>query len=325
MALRGRRVFISGGGGFIGSHLAERLADSNTVTIYDNGARDALRFTALASHPQVTLVRGDVLDRPLLRRSAEGAEIVIHLAAVSGVPNYSERPVATMETNMLGTAAMLSVARELDVRLFVNFSTSEVYGSSAEDAREMDATAPGPAGVTRWTYAVSKLAAEHLCLAYHRQHGLPVVSLRPFNVYGPRQVGEGAVRAFVERALRHEPLVVHADGSQRRAWCYIEDFVECCLACLTEPRAVGEVINIGTPGAAVTVRELAEKVIALSGSRSSIRHIAYPAEAEVQRRSPDITKAETLLGFRPRVPLEEGLSRTIDWQRSVLPAVASSR
>jgi nucleoside-diphosphate-sugar epimerase len=319
--MKGRRVFVTGGGGFIGSHLCERLATGNEVVIYDSGARDALCYTDLLSRPGVTLVRGDVRDRPLLRRSAEGAEVVVHLAAVAGVSSYSERPVATMETNMLGTATVLEVARELRPRLFVNLSTSEVYGPSAPDARETDATAQGPATVSRWTYAVSKLAAEHLCFAYHRAHGLPVVSIRPFNAYGPRQVGEGAVRDFVSRALRDQPLHLHNGGEQVRAWCYIDDLVDGCLACLARPEAVGEVINLGNPHAAVSVRALAEKVVELTGSRSTIESVSRDPEAEVHRRRPNVEKAESLLGFRPRVPLEEGLARTIAWHREVdLPA-----
>jgi nucleoside-diphosphate-sugar epimerase len=325
MDVRGRRVLVTGGGGFIGSHLTERLAEHNEVTVYDSGARDALRFTDLAEHPRVKLVRGDVLDRPLLRESAEGVDVVIHLAAVAGVPNYSSRPVATMETNMLGAANLLRVALEIGRPLFVNFSSSEVYGPWAEAAREGDATAPGPAGVSRWTYAVSKLAAEHLCLAYHREHGLPVISIRPFNVYGPRQVGEGAVRSFVERALRNETLHLHDDGSQRRAWCYVDDLVEGCLACLATPGAIGEVVNLGNPDAVVSVRELAETVVELCASRSRIESVPYAAESEVHTRSPDIGKATALLGFRPRVALREGLARTVEWQRSATRSAEEPR
>jgi nucleoside-diphosphate-sugar epimerase len=322
-----RRILLTGGGGFIGSHLCQRLADSHKITIYDNGSRDALRYTELQRHPNLTYVDGDILDQERLRKAAEGAQVIIHLAAIAGVSNYYDRPVDTMRTNVQGTLNVLQAACETRPELFVNFSSSEVYGPETSGAHESSDTTQGEVKVSRWTYSVSKLAGEHLCFAYHRQHGLPVVSIRPFNIYGPRQVGEGAVQIFAALALRNEPITVHNDGSQLRAWCYIDDFVDGLLRCLGTREAIGEVFNIGNPVDTVSVRALAQRIIRLAGSRSEIVFAPFRptgsskgdpgSDGEVRVRVPSIEKAEKILGFRPRVGLDEGLERTIAWYRDV--------
>lgn len=315
MELRGKSLFLTGGGGFIGSHLCERLVETNRITVYDDGTRDALRYTRLLGHPNLTLVRGSVLDRELLARSARGAEVIVHLAAVAGVSNYFRRPVDTMRTNFIGTSNVLEVAREVEPQLFVNVSTSEVYGPRATDAREAENTSQGEVRVSRWTYSVSKLAGEHLCFAYHRQFGLPVVSIRPFNVYGARQVGEGAVQIFAPLALRGEPITVHDDGAQTRAWCHVDDLVDGFLLAAGSEKAVGETFNLGNPQETVTVLTLARMVIACCRSRSEIVFAPFPPDGEVRERSPNVEKAASVLGFRPRVSLQEGLERTVAWYR----------
>ncbi len=317
MALKGKRIFITGGGGFIGSHLCARLVAENRITVFDNGVRDALRYADLAGHPNLTLVRGDILDRDGLAHAARDAEVFIHLAAIAGVSNYYQRPVETIETNVVGTSHVLEVARQIRPERFVNFSTSEVYGPIASGVRESDPTTQGEVKVSRWTYSVSKLAGEHLCFAYQREHGLPVVSLRPFNIYGPRQVGEGAVQIFVPLALRGEPITIHNDGQQIRSWCYIDDLVEGVLECLVRPEVIGEALNLGNPWETVTVLSLAERIVQLCGSSSTISSQTYQPDGDVRLRIPNIDKAEALLGFRPRVSLDDGLRRTIDWYRDV--------
>jgi len=167
-------------------------------------------------------------------------------------------------------------------------------------------------GEARWTYAVSKLATEHLALNYHKQYGLPALSVRPFNIYGPNQVGEGAVHHFIVRALKNEPLVVHNDGSQIRSWCYIDDIVDGILVTLERPEAVGHAFNIGNPRATVTIYNLAALIIRLSGSASSIETVKWDFP-DVELRIPNINKAREILGFEPSVDLDDGLLRTIDW------------
>ena len=195
-----------------------------------------------------------------------GCDLVVHLAAIAGVDTVLRMPVTTMQVNIIGTYNVLEAARESDhtINRLVDFSTSEVFGSYAYKVREADLTSLGAVGEARWTYAVSKLATEHMAHNYHRQFGLPAVSIRPFNIYGPGQVGEGAIHRFIVQALRGEDITIHNDGSQIRAWCYIDDMVEGILCCLTRAEAVGEAFNIGNPRSVVTIHNLARDIVRLT-------------------------------------------------------------
>jgi nucleoside-diphosphate-sugar epimerase len=321
MGLQGKRLFITGGGGFIGTRLCTRLADDNELVIFDNGRRDALRHTNLANHKNVSVVRGDVMDLDSVMKHMEGCQLVVHLAAIAGVDDVFNHPVLTMKVNMIGTYNVLEASLRNRVQRVLDFSTSEVFGSYAFRVQEGDVTSLGAVGETRWTYAVSKLATEHLAHNYYKEYGLPTASIRPFNIYGPQQVGQGAIHAFVVRALRGEDIVVHNDGSQIRAWCYVDDIVEGVVLALTRDEAIGQAFNIGNPRSVVTVYNLAREVIRISGSSSKIRFESVD-RADVELRIPNIVKAQKLLGFSPRVDLEEGLRLTLDWYRSQL-AVAT--
>ncbi|MFH1024660.1 MAG: NAD-dependent epimerase/dehydratase family protein [Planctomycetota bacterium] len=314
MDLIGRRVFITGGAGFIGSHVARRLADRNRITLYDNFHRDAFSGSALARHPRVRVIRGDVRDATRLRRAVKGHDTFLHMASIAGVDMVRSRPVETMLVNILGTHHLLEAIRanRLRAHRVVDFSTSEVFGTHVYHAEEQSATTLGEVGEARWTYAVSKLAAEHLAHHYGREYGIPVASIRPFNVYGPGQVGVGAIHQFIVRAIRHAPLILRGDGSQIRSWCYIDDMVDGILRVLTRPAAVGKVFNIGNPRATVTIAALAEKIIQLTGSTSGVRYDRR-RYVDVELRIPGIDRARRLLGFEPKVGLDEGLLRTIAW------------
>lgn len=317
MDLRGKKIFVSGGAGFIGTTLCARLVDDNEIVIFDNEHRNALKYTELAKHPNIRFVRGDVLDYQSVLKAMEGCQIVVHLAAIAGVDEVFNHPVLTMKVNMLGTYHVLEAGLQHRVERLVDFSTSEVFGSYAFRVQEGDVTSLGAVGETRWTYAVSKLATEHLAHNYFKEFGLPTVSIRPFNIYGPLQVGQGAIHSFVVRALRGEDLVVHNDGAQIRAWCYIDDIVDGVVLALTSPEAVGQAFNIGNPRSVVTVYNLAREVIRLSESTSQIRFEVVD-RVDVELRIPSITKAQKLLGFHPAVDLEMGLLRTIEWYRNML-------
>ena len=313
--IQGRRVLITGGAGFIGSHLCERLIKHNEVVVYDTFRRDAIGSTGLADHPRVTVVRGDVLDAPALRQAMQGCDAVVHMASIAGVDTVLKNPVATMRIAMIGTDNALEAAREQGgVQRFIDFSTSEVFGRYAYQVTEFDATTLGAVGEARWTYAVAKLATEHLALNYHKEHGLPTCSIRPFNVYGPRQVGEGAIHHFIRRALAGEPLTIHNDGAQIRAWCYIDDIIEAILLALERDEAVGHAFNIGNARSTVTIYNLAREIVRLSSSRSTIEFVPWP-HADVEIRVPAVEKARELLGFQAGIDLEEGLLRTIQWYR----------
>ena len=200
------------------------------------------------------------------------------------------------------------------IERFIEFSTSEVFGTYAFRVDESSATTQGSVGEARWTYAVSKLAGEHMAHAYHQEFGLPTASVRPFNVYGPGQVGGGAIRAFIEAALAGRDLVIHGDGSQIRSWCFVDDMVDGTLRCLEHPAAVGQAFNIGNPRATVTIYDLALRIRRLTGADVEIgfQPLHY---ADVELRIPNVEKAREVLGFEPQVDLDDGLQRTIAWYR----------
>jgi nucleoside-diphosphate-sugar epimerase len=309
------RILLTGGAGFIGTQLVRRLAPNNRIVIYDNLHRNALQYIDLKSYPSVEVVKGDVLDREHILSAARGCDVVIHLAAIAGVDTVMEMPTLTMKVNLLGTLNTLDAAVAAGAKRFIDFSTSEVFGSHVYMAEEHNATALGVVGESRWTYAVSKLAAEHLVSSYHKESGLATVTVRPFNVYGPQQVGVGAIHTFVVDALKGQDLVVHGDGNQIRSWCYVDDMVDGAVLCLERDEAVGHVFNIGNPRATVTVANLAQLIRRLCNSTSKVTY-GYKDYVDVELRIPSIKKAQSLLGYWPKVDLEDGLARTIEWYRT---------
>lgn len=315
--IAGERIFITGGLGFIGATLCSRLVEGNQLTVYDNFRRNALRHTPVWEHPNLTVVKGSVLDEDLLRASMLRAEpsIVIHLAAITGITTYRTFPIRTVLTNMGGTMGVLDCAIEHELKRFVNFSSSEVYGPDVREAKEDGVTMLGPVGSLRWTYASSKTAAEHLCMAYHGKRQMPVVSIRPFNIYGPLQVGEGAIHSFISAALANEDLQINGDGSQVRAWCYVSDLMDAVLMAMSEDAAVGEVLNVGNRSTEITILDLAKKVIELVGATSQLRY-EPDAPVEITFRSPCVDKARQVLGFEAKVGLDAGLRKTIEWYRA---------
>lgn len=316
MPLQGKRILITGGAGFIGTTLARRLVDENEVIAVDNLHRDVLSGTKLGSHSNFSFVAGDVLDAERMHEVARGCTHIVHAAAIAGVDTVLESPVRTMRVNVVGTYNVLeaALATKDTVERVIEFSTSEVFGQHAFNVHEGHVTTIGSVGEARWTYAVSKLAGEHMAHAYHDELGLPTVSVRPFNVYGPGQVGGGAIRAFVEAALAGGDLTVHGDGSQIRAWTYVDDMVRGLLLCLEHPAAVGESFNIGNARSAVTIFDLAGRIKRLSGCPGEItfQPLHY---TDVELRIPNVTKARELLDFEAEIELEEGLARTIAWYR----------
>jgi len=316
--ITGKRLFITGGAGFIGSTLIGRLIDDNDVIVYDNLSRNALRRQPYSEHLNLQVIQGDVLDYDHLRRAMEGAQIIVHCAAVAGIDTVIKKPTDTMRVNMIGTANVLEAAKDLpELERLVDFSTSEVFGQSAFHAEENQTTHIGAVGEARWTYAVSKLAGEHLAKAYHEEFGMPTVTLRPFNIYGPGQVGEGAMRIFIERALRNEEIQIHGEGNQIRAWCYIDDFIDGLLLAITHPKAIGESLNIGNARAVVTIYGLAQTVVRVLGSQSPIRFVKRDY-ADVELRVPSVAKAKKLLGFEAKVDLEEGIQKTANFFRETM-------
>ena len=322
MALADKRIFITGGAGFIGTTLARLLLEENEIVALDNLHRDALSGTDLTEHPNFTFHQGDVLDADLVRELARGATHIVHCAAIAGVDTVLESPVRTMRVNLIGTYNVLEAAHatESSLERLVDFSTSEVFGTHAYRVEETHVTSGGSVGEARWTYAVSKLAGEYFAHAYYDEFGVPVTTVRPFNVYGPGQVGIGAIHNFTVRALAGEELVIHGDGSQIRAWLYVDDMVDALLRALERDEAVGETFNVGNARSTVTVLDLAQRIKRVSGSDSEIvfRPLHY---TDVEIRIPNVDKARRLLGFDAQVDLDEGLARTIAWYRERKPAL----
>jgi UDP-glucose 4-epimerase len=323
VSLHGKRIVLTGGAGFIGTTLTRRLVDENQIVVLDNLHRDALAGTDLSGHRNLTFVQGDVLDADAVRETVRGATHVVHLAAIAGVDTVLESPVRTMRVNLIGTYNVLEAAHAAidTVERLVDFSTSEVFGRHAYKVEEIHETAQGSVGEARWTYAVSKLAGEHMAHAYYHEYGLPTCSLRPFNVYGPGQIGGGAIRAFIETVLTGEDLIIHGDGSQVRAWCYVDDLIDALLLVLERPEAVGEVFNVGNQRSVVTIFDLASRIRRLMSADVEIkfRPLHY---TDVEMRIPNVDKARALLGWEPKVDLDEGLARTIAWYRERQPAPA---
>jgi UDP-glucose 4-epimerase len=318
VTLEGAHVLLTGGAGFIGSHLVERLAKGagNQMRVLDTFRRDALRPAGLDKLPNVELIEGDVMDPAAVKKAMDGVDYVIHLASIAGVDTVMKMPALTMRVSLLGTANVLDAALDSGrCKRFVDFSTSEVFGRFAYHVTEFDVSSIGAVGEARWTYAVAKLATEHLAMTYHRQHGFPAVAVRPFNIYGPRQVGEGAVHHFIVRALKNEPLLLHNDGAQIRAWTYVDDICDAVERVLTDERAVGHSFNIGNPRSTVTIYNLAREIVRLSSSSSPIQSVKWD-HPDVELRVPSVGKAKELLDWTSKVDLEEGLLRTIYWYRA---------
>ncbi len=314
--LSGKRFFITGGAGFIGSAIIQRVIDNNEVVVYDNFHRNALQYTNVFNHPNLTIVEGDILDEEKIKKSIRNAQIVIHLASIAGVDTVLSMPVKTMEVALVGTYHVLRAVKDAgNLERFIDFSTSEVFGRFAFNVEESAPTTVGSVGEARWTYAVSKLATEHLALNYFKEYKLPTLTVRPFNIFGPNQVGIGAIHTFIKRALKNKPLFIHNGGTQIRSWCYIDDIVDGVMLCIKNKNAVGQAFNIGNPRNTLTIYNLAKTIIRLVGSSSRIV-FSEKKMVDVELRIPSTLKAKNILGYEPKVDLDEGLMRTIAWYRN---------
>jgi UDP-glucose 4-epimerase len=317
------RVLITGGAGFVGSHLAEALLErGDEVHVLDNLSTGSIDNIAhLKKHPRFHYVIDTVTNEPVLAELIDRCDTVVHLAAAVGVKLIVEAPVHTIETNVHGTEVVLKHANKKK-KLVVIASTSEVYGKSANVPFAEDADLVlGPTQKHRWAYACSKMIDEFLALAYWKERKLPVIVIRLFNTVGPRQTGQYGmvIPTFVRQALAGQTITVFGDGTQARSFTYVGDVVRGMLALIDEPRAVGQVFNIGN-GAEITIGALAERIRTLTGSQSEIVRIPYDQAYEagfedMPRRVPDITKINALVGYTPTVDLDEILARVIEYFR----------
>ena len=317
--IRNKRVVITGGAGFIGSTLAERLAGDNEVILLDRTFREQpFQFTSLRSNRNVKLVQADILQAKGIDSIVRDAQIVVHAAAIVGVGRVCSQPLETLETNFSGTSRILkALENSARIERFVYFSTSEVFGVNSFRVHEDAPSLVGPAVEARWSYAIAKLAGEHLVQAYYRQCGLPVVTVRPFNVFGPRRLGAHAVKSFILSALTGNPIEVHGDGSQIRSWCYISDFCDALVEMIVRPEAMGQDFNIGNPANTVTILQLAQQIVEMTHSKSSIGFQEY-AFPDIEIRVPSLTKAHAILDYKPAYDLTSALAPTIAWYQEHL-------
>ncbi len=313
------KALITGGAGFIGSHLAEKLLQlgHEVIALDDLSTGSPANLEGVKGNPRFRFVYDDVRNPATVNLLVEQCEVIYHLAAAVGVQLIVDRPVHTIETNIHGTEVVLAAANKFHTRILLA-SSSEVYGKSEKvPFKEDDDTVLGSTRFSRWSYACSKAIDEFLGLAYHQQFGLPVIVARFFNTVGPRQTGQYGmvVPRFVERALKNEPLLIHGDGRQSRCFAYVGDVIEGVIALMDCPAAAGKVFNLGSTEE-ITIEALADKVIALTGSKSEKRFISYEVAFgrpfdDMQRRVPCLERLQHAVGYEPKTSLIQVLESVI--------------
>jgi UDP-glucose 4-epimerase len=321
-----KSILVTGGAGYIGSHLVDALVGENSVTVLDNLSTGKIEnIKHHIGKKDFNFIKGDVADMETVNKAAGKCDVIIHEAAVVGVKHYVENPLKVLLVNSKGMENVLEVARKNDAKV-VFASTSEVYGKSEKlPLSENGDRLLGPTAIDRWCYSTSKAFDEHLCFGYHKNYSLPVVILRYFNSYGPRADGSDystVIPIFINRVLRDKPPQVHGDGKQTRCFTYISDTIQGTLMGMEEKRAVGEVVNIGTD-VETSIVELAEMVIRACGKSMKPQFISYESfygksYEDIKRRVPAVDKAKRLLGWKPKVKLEEGLKQTVAWYKGVI-------
>jgi Nucleoside-diphosphate-sugar epimerases len=319
-----RSILITGGAGFIGSHLADALIErGDRVAIIDDLSTGAVaNIRHLKGHPNFSYTLDTIANEAVLAELIDESDAVVHLAAAVGVQLIVQSPVRTIETNVNGTELVLRWAAKKGKTVLIA-STSEVYGKSERAPfREDDDLVLGPSTINRWSYACSKLLDEFLALAYHKERDLPVIIARLFNTVGPRQTGRYGmvVPRFVRAALRDVPLRVYGDGQQTRCFCYVGDTVRALIALLDHPDAVGKIFNVGNPQE-VSILELAQRVVKLAQSSSPIVLVPYEHAYEagfedMRRRVPDISRLTALTGFRPTLDLDDIIRTVIEYEQA---------
>ncbi len=315
---------ITGGAGFIGSHLAEKLLNrKEDVVIIDNlstGSMDNIKH--LKARPRFSYHIDTIMNESLMKRLVKNCDIIYHLAAAVGVKYIIDNPLESIETNVLGTDIVLALANSLGKKKVVLASTSEIYGKDRpgkSSFKEDDDRVLGPTTISRWSYSCTKAIDEFLALAYWREKKLPVVIVRLFNTCGPRQTSRYGmvIPRFVKQALLAKPITVYGDGKQTRSFTYVSDVVKALIELAHNPKVVGGIFNIGNPKA-ITIKALAERIKKMTKSKSPILHIPYEKAYEkgfedMRHRVPDITKIKNAIGFKPEVDLDEILKNVIEY------------
>ncbi|MBU0604886.1 MAG: GDP-mannose 4,6-dehydratase [Candidatus Omnitrophica bacterium] len=318
------KILITGGAGFIGSHLVEELLKKGEeVVVIDNLSTGNMEnIEHLKSNPKFSFHIDTIMNEELMKRLIKNCDVVYHMAAAVGVKYIIDNPLESMQTNVKGTEIVLELANSLGKKKVIIASTSEIYGKDRPGKKifkEEDDRVLGPTTISRWSYSCAKAMDEFLSLAYWREKKLPVVIVRFFNTVGPRQSGMYGmvVPRFVKHALLGQPITIYGDGKQTRSFTYVSDAVRAITGLANNQKAVGEIFNIGNPGA-ISIQDLAEKIKKLTKSDSPIMHIPYEKAYEkgfedMRHRAPDITKIKELIGFQPKVDLDEMLMNIIKY------------
>jgi UDP-glucose 4-epimerase len=315
------RILITGGAGFIGSHLAERLLkDGHTVQIIDNLSTGKLEnIETFKEHPKFNYIIGTILNKELMESLVSKCDQIYHLAAAVGVKYIIENPLMSLKTNILGTDIVLELANKYKCKILIT-STSEVYGKSEQmPFEETSDRLLGPTQISRWGYACSKAIDEFFAQAFYREKKLPVVIVRCFNTVGPRQTGQyGMVLPkFIKAALLDQPIIIYGNGKQTRCFADVLDVTEAFLNLMKEKKCEGEIFNLGTQEA-ISIEALAQKVKEMCGSKSKIEFMAYEDAYEegfedMMHRMPDLTKINNYIGYEPKINLEEIIQRMIEY------------
>lgn len=316
-----KSIFITGGAGFIGTHLTEKLTNLGyKIKIFDNLFRNSIKYTNITSNPDVIFVQGNILDTNLLEKEMKGFDIVIHMAAIAGVSNYHNFPALTLKTNLIGTYNVLEAMLKNNVKRIVDISTSEVFGVEAKDVNEEAYLNIGPLQDKRWSYAGSKIGSEQLTYRYAEEYKWNASIIRPFNIYGPRQTGEGAISNFCKKVLKNEKIILEGNGLAIRSWCYIDDFIDALMLIIGNPLESIETFNIGNPQSIASNLELAKLVLKFAQNgkvtrESELIEFTPMKYTEIKVRYPNISKIKKLYNWSPKVSLEEGIKHTLKWFR----------
>lgn len=313
--MNNQKILIIGGAGFIGAALTEYYCDQNKITVVDNCEwnNSSLGSRGLLEHHNIKKISLDATSEEIMNLDKD-FDYIIHAAAILGISKVAEKSILTITTNINSCEVALRLAKEqLRLKKFLTFSTSEVYGKEVEEAKETDDLVVGVPNEARWCYAASKILCEHYVSAYSREQGVPTIIIRPFNVFGEHRQGSNAMTKFIKAAINNENIYIDGTGEQIRSWCHINDFVQGVTKAL-ENGTPGEIFNIGNPNNVITIKELVKYIVRLTDSKSKV-YFSQNFAPDVNKRTLSIEKAQAELSYMPKISLEEGISRTVNWMK----------
>ena len=311
--VKNKKILITGGAGFIGTKLCKKLLPHNDIVIFDNLTRNSIQYTTILKNSNVKFVNGDVRDKNSVNQVVKDKDIILHLAAIAGVSFYYKNPIKVIEVNYHGTKNILDSVKTNNIELFLDMSTSEIYGTQAQFVTEDDSPSSFPPNDMRSVYAKSKNLGEQIAFCYALEYNLPVICVRPFNIYGPGQIGEGAISNMIQKAINNEKISITGDGSSVRAWCYIDDFVEAIIRLIDIRNKISaEAFNIGNSAEVQTTLNLARIIKRITKSQSTINFVKHVG-TDIPIRIPDISKAVKIINFQPMIDLEMGITKTLNW------------